>query len=241
MGSGPDAGDLGSGFYTTDQYKDILKYANMHHVEVIPEIDFPGHAHAAIASMRARYKKLNNTHKYDQAKQFVLEEESPPQFAEVNDLNYTFNYCSNTVNPCIMSTYRFIEHIVKELVNLHKDITPQLTVHFGGDEVKYDTVIKSDACQKLFVNSSNIKEYYTKKVLAIARKYGVNVHMWEDGAFQYNSEMPWNSSLFEKTPVVNGWRNKWIFNQAHGAYTLANYGYQVGKYGRKYLDMVHGK
>ena len=40
-GSGPFNNTSGSGFYTVDQYKEILRYAQERHVEVIPEIDMP--------------------------------------------------------------------------------------------------------------------------------------------------------------------------------------------------------
>ena len=44
LGSGPDPTHPGSGFYTKDDYREILMYANNRHVQVIPEIDMPGHA-----------------------------------------------------------------------------------------------------------------------------------------------------------------------------------------------------
>ena len=49
---------VGSGFMTRDDFVDLLKYAANHHVEVIPEINFPGHSRAAIFAMEARYERL---------------------------------------------------------------------------------------------------------------------------------------------------------------------------------------
>ncbi|CAC5362530.1 HEXA_B [Mytilus coruscus] len=60
LGSGPDNTTSGSGFYSIQEYKDILRYAKKRHIEVIPEIDMPGHARAAIIAMEARYRKHNN-------------------------------------------------------------------------------------------------------------------------------------------------------------------------------------
>jgi hexosaminidase len=56
---GSDPNSVG-GWYSTDDYKAILKYAEERHVKVIPEFDMPGHAHAAIAAMLARYRAGNN-------------------------------------------------------------------------------------------------------------------------------------------------------------------------------------
>ena len=60
-GSGPVAfaeGSHGSGFYTRREFIEILKYAQQRHVNVIPEVNFPGHSRAAIKAMEARYQKF---------------------------------------------------------------------------------------------------------------------------------------------------------------------------------------
>ena len=54
LGSGPFSNNGGSGYYTVADYQEILRHAVKHHVEVIPEFDTPGHAHAAVKAMDAR-------------------------------------------------------------------------------------------------------------------------------------------------------------------------------------------
>src|SRR5690606_17592867 len=59
-GSGPlpeRDNNHGSGYYTRDEFIDILRYAKARHIKVIPELNFPGHARAAIKSMEARYQR----------------------------------------------------------------------------------------------------------------------------------------------------------------------------------------
>ena len=59
FGSGPDPeASHGSGHYTRDELVDLLRYAAARHIEVIPEIDVPGHARAAIKAMAARHARL---------------------------------------------------------------------------------------------------------------------------------------------------------------------------------------
>ena len=55
LGSGPEADGLGCGFFTVNAYRDILRRAKQLHIDVIPEIDLPGHARAAVKAMEARY------------------------------------------------------------------------------------------------------------------------------------------------------------------------------------------
>ncbi|NJK82744.1 MAG: family 20 glycosylhydrolase [Saprospiraceae bacterium] len=60
-GSGADANDPksnGNGFYTRQEFIELIQYAHDHHIEIIPEINVPGHARAAIKAMEARYKNL---------------------------------------------------------------------------------------------------------------------------------------------------------------------------------------
>ena len=57
-GSGASEGVRGTGYYTQEQYIQIIHYAHERHIEVIPELNMPGHARAAIKAMDARYDKL---------------------------------------------------------------------------------------------------------------------------------------------------------------------------------------
>ncbi|MEE9571906.1 MAG: family 20 glycosylhydrolase, partial [Candidatus Neomarinimicrobiota bacterium] len=62
-GSGPNAyekGKYGSGFYTRDDFIELLTYAKERHIKITPEINLPGHARAAIKAMEARYIRLIN-------------------------------------------------------------------------------------------------------------------------------------------------------------------------------------
>ena len=75
FGSGPhsDAKDShGSGFYTRQEFIDILRFAAERHIEVIPEIDLPGHSRAAIRAMEVRYRRLLAQGQTDQAREFLL-------------------------------------------------------------------------------------------------------------------------------------------------------------------------
>jgi hexosaminidase len=67
-GSGPaETNSFGTGFYSRADFIEILKYAKERHVAVIPEIESPGHARAAIRSMKARYDRLMKEGKTDEA------------------------------------------------------------------------------------------------------------------------------------------------------------------------------
>ncbi|MFP3454293.1 family 20 glycosylhydrolase, partial [Bacillus sp. SIMBA_154] len=89
----------GNGFYSKDDFVEILKYAAARHIEIIPEVDMPGHARAAIKSMEGRYNKLMAEGKPKQANAFLLSEQG-----DTSEYLTVQNYTDNSVNVCLDST-----------------------------------------------------------------------------------------------------------------------------------------
>ena len=108
LGSGPFTNSSGSGYYTVDDYKEILKYAKARHIKVIPEIDMPSHSHAAIMSMEGRHRNRGDD------EYTLIDHHDNSTYLSVQQFHM------NSLNPCLESTYHFIEHIVKALVDMHK-------------------------------------------------------------------------------------------------------------------------
>ena len=134
LGSGPDLTGLGCGFYTTEEYRQILRHARRNHIEVIPEIDLPGHSYAAIKAMEARYKTFMKLDQPEQALEFLI---SHPSGAKMYDAG------ENVINMCRESSYKFVEHVTAALVELHREVAPLRTIHYGGDEV---AKVKAEGC-----------------------------------------------------------------------------------------------
>ncbi len=225
LGSGPHAKGLGCGFYSVSDYRGILKHAKELHIEVIPEIDLPGHSHAATVAMRRRYDRYMALNKPKDAEKYLLTD-----LKQTNKYNSVQHFQNNVVNPCMNSTYSFIDHVVKSLVALHSGFTPLRVIHLGGDEVAEEGTLDSPKCQTLIqhlkTQNITIKRYYTQRVMDIGTKYGLKVQLWEEGA--YDGKTPVNLSLSMKNNMyVNGWLNKWSRGDAHRAYELANAGYKV--------------
>ncbi|MFE9581216.1 family 20 glycosylhydrolase [Nocardia sp. NPDC006044] len=99
-------GDPG-GYYTQEQYKDIVKYAASRHITIVPEVDMPGHTNAAQAS----YGELNCDGK-----------PVPPR------TDIEVGYSSLCIGSPI--TYKFVEDVIREL----SAITPGKYINIGGDE-----------------------------------------------------------------------------------------------------------
>ena len=219
LGSHPDKGNLGSGFYTVDDYKDILTYANTRHIQVIPEFDTPGHAHAPIISMLARYQKLQGTDLTEAEKYLLAEIDDPSEYLSVQ------MFTDNAMNPCIESVYTFMTEVMTQVKEMHKDIQPLEVFHFGGDEVPSGAWKDTPSCKSMYGDDSAlIKETYVERLAGIAKDLGLHLGTWEDGVLEAGD-------VFNITPGVdmyaNAWNNVWEWGGAPNAYILANAGYKV--------------
>ena len=142
-GSGPypDAKENhGSGFYSREQFIDLLQYAQKRHVEIIPEINFPGHARAAVKSMEARTKRIKDSGSSEPA--YTLHD--PNDQSEYSSVQA---YNDNVICPCQESVYQFLEAVVSDLVTIYQEADVKFnTVHTGGDEVPAGIWQKSPLC-----------------------------------------------------------------------------------------------
>lgn len=133
LGSGPDSSNLGSGHFTRDDYIEILKYAQARQIDVIPEIDMPAHARAAVVSMEARYNNLMKQGKEKEANEFRLLDPTD----DSNTTSVQFYERKSYLNPCLDSSKRFVDKVIGEMAQMHKEAgMPLTTWHFGGDEAK---------------------------------------------------------------------------------------------------------
>jgi hexosaminidase len=108
-GGSTQVGGEKGGFYTQEQYKEIVEYARSRYVTIVPEIDTPGHTNAALAS----YAELNSS------------EEAPQLYTDTQ-----VGFSSLWINSEI--TYKFLNDVIRELTAL----TPGPYIHIGGDEAR---------------------------------------------------------------------------------------------------------
>lgn len=115
-GSTQVGGGVG-GYYTQEQYSDIVNYAQERYITIVPEIDMPGHTNAALAS----YAELNCNGK-------------ATELYTGTEVGFS-TFCAKKE-----VTYKFIDDVVREIVAL----TPGPYFHIGGDEshaTKHDDYI----------------------------------------------------------------------------------------------------
>jgi hexosaminidase len=145
------------GFYTQKEIKEIVAYAQERGIEIIPEIDLPGHSKAAVATYPSIQCKSSSN--------------IPSACGEFNNV-----WCvANEKN------YKILDDIIKELSKLF----PGKYIHIGGDEIVYDYWDKCSDCQALMKREGmeDLKElhaYFVNKMEKIIEKHGKKVAGWDD-------------------------------------------------------------
>lgn len=232
-GSGADTGvNSGSGFYTRSDFIEILRYATARHIRVIPEIETPGHARAAIKSMDARYARLMKMGKKQEASQYLLRDpQDKSQYESVQ------GFKDNVINVALPSVYTFLEKVVDEMCAMYKDANaPLATIHFGGDEVPAGVWEKSPAVANLLKKDTSIQGvdemwyYYFKKVNAMLKSKKLYLSGWEEIGLRkalVNGEkkMVLDHRFSKENFHADVWNN--LKGNEDLAYKLANAGYKV--------------
>ena len=250
-GSGPDTSMApGSGFYTRADFIEILRYANDRHIQVLPEIETPGHARAAIKSMNARYERLMKAGRQEDAKRYLLYD--PGDQSKYSSNQY---WNDNIMDPSLPSTYNFIETVINDIVDIYKEAgVPLKSIHFGGDEVPEHVWEKSPAWLTLkaahpeLQNTSDLWYYFYSRVNQLVKARGLYLSGWEemglrktmlDGNYMY---LP-NPDFEPEHLQTEVWNNTLGGGNEDLAYKLANGGYKVVLtcVTNLYFDMAHYK
>ena len=169
----PKAGEAATdgGFYTQDDMKEIIKYAQDHFVTIVPEIDIPGHCMAAVASYPELSCSKNPDTKVDPG--------SP--FSEWYG-NGTFKMLvDNTLNPSDEKVYQFLDKVFTELAA----VFPNPYIHVGGDECYKRYWQQDPGCQALMkkLNIRHVEDlqgYFMNRVEEILKAKGKKLLGWDE-------------------------------------------------------------
>jgi len=164
-----------SGFYTQEEIRDVVQYAQLRNIEIIPEIEMPGHARAALAA----YPELSCT----QQKLSV-----PTNWGVFEDV-----YCNRE------STFRFLFDVLDEVMALF----PSKIIHIGGDEVPKTRWNACEECQKIRIDhqlkdAHELQSYFIKRIDSFVSSRGKSIIGWDEilegGLAQNAMVMSWRGT-----------------------------------------------
>ncbi|EHQ24946.1 beta-N-acetylhexosaminidase [Mucilaginibacter paludis] len=146
------------GYYTQAEAKAIVRYAAERHITVIPEIEMPGHALAALAA----YPQLGCTGGPYQTATY---------WGVFNDV-----YCAGNE-----ATFTFLEDVLSEVIN----IFPSQYIHIGGDECPKDKWKVCPKCQQRIKtehlkNEHELQSYFIKRISNYLATQGRKIIGWDE-------------------------------------------------------------
>ena len=145
------------GFYTQDEIRDVVAYARERSITVIPEIELPGHAQAAIAAC--------------------------PELgcaSEPLDVATTWGIMKNVYRPS-EETFTFLENVLTEVM----DLFPGEYIHIGGDECPKDQWKADPFSQKVMrdnglENEEQLQSYFIGRIATFLKGHGRRIIGWDE-------------------------------------------------------------
>ena len=196
----PDEPRNYGGFYTQEDIKELVAYAKDRFVDIMPEIDVPGHSLAAIAS----YPELSCTpeavnYKVRSGEKIMDWSRGAPPLGLVD----------NTLCPANEKVYVFLDTVFSQIAQLF----PFPYIHVGGDEVARNYWEKNDQIKELMKREGlktipQVQAYFTKRVEQIVTAKGKKFMAWDEvlegGVSQNAAVMSWRDMKYGKEAVLAG-------------------------------------
>lgn len=158
-----------SGFYTQEDIKEIIEYAEKRNITIVPEIDFPAHCAAAIAAypwLACREIKRGVAYYFGSS--------IPEKILKIKDWNRTI--CAGK-----SKSVEFVFDVIDEVC----DLFPSKYFHIGGDEAPKDEWKKCPHCQKVIKdnnlkNEEGLQGYFNNLILEHLKKKGKRLIGWNE-------------------------------------------------------------
>ncbi len=182
----PDEPKTYGGFYTHDDIREIVQYAKDRFVNILPEVDIPGHSMAMLASIPG-LSATPGTKYWVNAGEKFMEWPAGAHFYALKD---------NNLSPANEKVYEVLDKVFTEIAQLF----PFAYIHMGGDETAKNFWEKSEEIKTL-MQRENLKDmdavqsYFVKRVEKIIRSKGKRMMGWDEilegGLAEGASVMSW--------------------------------------------------
>lgn len=221
-----EEGSVSDGYYTREEFIDFLKYADAKHIKVITEIESPGHARAAIVSMKAYAERTGDTsmilHDPDDRSVYCSAQE----------------YRDNAMNVVSEGLYKFMAHVIDDVKSMYEEAGLVMDcVHLGGDEVPDGAWTASPQARKFmqehgYTKTSQLKAYFVRRMVEICNSRNIKIGGWQEIAMN-NDELT-RKMLADACYGTNSWKGSAKWTQK-----LCDDGYNVifCDYTNCYMDM----
>ena len=248
-GSGPDINSTGSGYLSRVDFIEILQYADLRNIKIIPQISYPSHMRSAIISMDVRYQKYMELGNQEEAEKYLLSDpDDESQYYSAQGFD------DNVACICRESAFTFYEKVIDEIYLMYQEAGVELN-KFGvaADELPYGAWQKSPICDQFMEENSIAGDYNAlyeimqRRVYDKLSSYNATMTGWDDILLKLTEK---NQSETQIKDFFKGddillfvWKNDWGQGRQDMIYKYANLGYKtvMSNSSAFYFDMVDDK
>jgi hexosaminidase len=193
----PDSQSSTSNGYVTRQ--DFIKFITMAHaigIDVVPEIESPGHARAAIKAMEKRHRNGDDTYR-------LIHDNDSSTYTSAQSFH------DNVMNPALPGPYKFMDKIFDEVIKMYQEAgVPLVAIHIGGDEVPKGAWSGSSAAidfmkEHGMTEEKQLHAYFVRELAKSLNERGVMMNGWQEIAIGHDDK--YNAEVSPMTLGVNCW------------------------------------
>lgn len=224
-----------NGYLSRAEFIDLIRTAHNMGIEVVPEIESPGHARAAIRAMEARRLNCGD----DRFR--LIEDDDTSRYTSAQAFH------DNIMNPAVEGTYRFMEKVIDEIASMYHDAgVPLIGIHIGGDEVPRGAWDGSAAVALLkerehLQTQAQVHAYYVQRVAAMLAARNIPMHGWQEMALGHDEA--YNKAIAPITGGVNCWST--LSHQGNSGVTdrvvLAGFPTILSNVNHLYFDLAYSR
>lgn len=167
----PSEKPTNGGFYTHEDIREIVQYARKRFIEILPEVDVPGHSMAALAAYPELCVTGDTTITVNPGSNFLTRDGNGKVTLHID----------NTLNPTDEKVYEFLDKVVGEIASLF----PFEYIHMGGDEC-YKGYWERDPRVQAFMKKNSMRHveelqsYFTRRVANIVASKKKKLIGWDE-------------------------------------------------------------
>jgi hexosaminidase len=191
-------GNSANGYWTRGEFVAFLRQAKELGIDVLPEIESPGHARAAIKAMERRHLDGDDTYR-------LVHDGDTSKYRSAQD------YHDCVMNPALPGPYKFMAKVVDEIVKMYAEAGVHLLgIHIGGDEVPNGAWGGSQVAQD-FMKANGLKSehelhaYFVRQVAQMLKERDLPMYGWEEIAVGHGSDF--NAEVAPTVGGVNCWHS----------------------------------
>lgn len=221
-----------NGYFSKDDFIGMLRYADSLGIKVLPEVESPGHARAAIKAMEKRYRTTGD------ASMRLIEDNDSSRYTSAQGFH------DNVMNPALESTYNFLFKVFDGIIDMYAEAGVELpAIHIGGDEVPHGAWGQAPSVVDFkeangIANDHDMHAVFNSRLCDYLASKGVKISGWQEVVCGRTDD--YNSAVAPNTYSVNSWTQSLTTPDAPSRQALnGNYPLILSNVNRFYLDMSY--